>query len=287
MHQESTVMRFSVSVPVLSAQMTVTAPRLSTADRRRTSVPRRSIRWVPSASVVVATAGRPSGTAATASEIALRAISSRGTPRRTPRPRAAAQAPSERPTRRRPVRSSCCSSGVGGEPVSATRARTRPISVWRPVPVIDRQAGAFGDDRAGVHHVDAIAERPVQAGGHGDRLGHRDALPGERGLIDAQAVDLDETRVGRHVVTGLEDEHVTRHDRGGRQRRLDAVTTDERAQRGRAPQGCQHALDPALGDIADGGIGGDDGQDDRGLDRRGAQRATARRRRRAATRAAS
>ena len=33
-------MRFSVSVPVLSAQMTVTAPRLSTAARRRTSVPR-------------------------------------------------------------------------------------------------------------------------------------------------------------------------------------------------------------------------------------------------------
>ena len=63
-------MRFSVSVPVLSRQMTVVAPRLSTAASRRTSILWRIMRCMPRASVVVATAGRPSGTAATASDTA-------------------------------------------------------------------------------------------------------------------------------------------------------------------------------------------------------------------------
>jgi hypothetical protein len=128
-------MRFSVSVPVLSTHITVMAPRLSTAARRLTSVPRRRMRSMPSASVVVATAGSPSGTAATASETALRSISSAGTPRSRPRPRAAAHAPSETPTNRRPVASSWRSSGVAEVSVSATSARIFPSSVVRPVAV--------------------------------------------------------------------------------------------------------------------------------------------------------
>jgi hypothetical protein len=91
---------------------------------------------MPSASVVVATAGSPSGTAATANEIAVRNISSNGTPRSRPRPNATPQSPSETVTSWRPSVSSCRSGGVGGAATSATSARTRPSSVFRPVSVI-------------------------------------------------------------------------------------------------------------------------------------------------------
>ena len=63
-------MRFSVKVPVLSVRMTVVAPSVSTADRRSISAFRRAMRHMPRPSASVATIGRPSGMAATASAIA-------------------------------------------------------------------------------------------------------------------------------------------------------------------------------------------------------------------------
>ncbi len=62
-------MTFWVSVPVLSLQITLTAPKVSTLGRRRVIVFTLTIRWTPSANVIVTTAGNPSGTAATAREI--------------------------------------------------------------------------------------------------------------------------------------------------------------------------------------------------------------------------
>jgi hypothetical protein len=50
----------------LSLQMTETEPIASMAGRRRTMALRRAIAWTPIASVIVITAGRPSGIAATA-----------------------------------------------------------------------------------------------------------------------------------------------------------------------------------------------------------------------------
>ena len=58
-----------VSVPVLSVQMTVALPRVSTAGSLRIRAWRAAIRCTPTASAMVTVAGRPSGTAATASEI--------------------------------------------------------------------------------------------------------------------------------------------------------------------------------------------------------------------------
>ena len=65
-----TVIRFSVRVPVLSVRMTVVAPSVSTADSRSISAFCRAMRHMPRASAKVATIGRPSGIAATASAIA-------------------------------------------------------------------------------------------------------------------------------------------------------------------------------------------------------------------------
>jgi hypothetical protein len=61
-----------VSVPVLSEQMTVTEPSVSTALSLRVIALRRAMRCTPSASVIVRIAGSPSGMAATAKPMAAR-----------------------------------------------------------------------------------------------------------------------------------------------------------------------------------------------------------------------
>ena len=73
--QAVTVMRFWVRVPVLSEQTTLTQPRVSTLGRRFTMVLTRTMRETLKASTRVTTAGRPSGTAATAREMAVISIS--------------------------------------------------------------------------------------------------------------------------------------------------------------------------------------------------------------------
>ena len=65
-----TVISFSVSVPVLSVQITVVSPSVSTDDRRRTSALRFAIRCVASASESVTVGSSPSGTSATVTPIA-------------------------------------------------------------------------------------------------------------------------------------------------------------------------------------------------------------------------
>ncbi|OQA17492.1 MAG: hypothetical protein BWY63_02383 [Chloroflexi bacterium ADurb.Bin360] len=66
-----TVMRFSVSVPVLSEQITVTEPRVSTACSLRIKACRCTISRMPSARLMVTTAAKPSGTAAIARPTAI------------------------------------------------------------------------------------------------------------------------------------------------------------------------------------------------------------------------
>ena len=80
-------MRFSVSVPVLSEQMTVTEPSVSTAGSLRINARRLSMRWAPSARVMVTTAGSPSGTTATAMLMEVMIIRLRSSPRSRPRPK--------------------------------------------------------------------------------------------------------------------------------------------------------------------------------------------------------
>ena len=58
-------MRFCVSVPVLSLQMTLAAPSVSTAVRWRTSAFFFAMRWVAMASDKVTVGSKPSGTLAT------------------------------------------------------------------------------------------------------------------------------------------------------------------------------------------------------------------------------
>jgi len=64
-----TRIRFSVSVPVLSVQMTVTDPSVSTADSRFMTAPRRASCRTPEDNARVMVGSRPSGTLATISPI--------------------------------------------------------------------------------------------------------------------------------------------------------------------------------------------------------------------------
>ena len=75
-----TVIWFSVSVPVLSEQMTVVLPRVSTAGSLRMMARRRAMRDTPMARVMVTAAGRPSGMAPTASATAAMNMSTTGSP---------------------------------------------------------------------------------------------------------------------------------------------------------------------------------------------------------------
>ena len=84
-HSSRTTILPTVSVPVLSVQIVVAEPSVSTAVRRRTSTCFAAMRRTPSASATVTSTASPSGTAATASEIAESSTSRHGSPRITPR----------------------------------------------------------------------------------------------------------------------------------------------------------------------------------------------------------
>uniref|UniRef100_A0A2M4C4L4 Putative secreted protein n=2 Tax=Nyssorhynchus TaxID=44543 RepID=A0A2M4C4L4_9DIPT len=73
-----TVISFFVIVPVLSEQITVTQPSVSTVGSFFTMQCRFAIRMTPRASVTVTTIGRPSGMAATAKLTPMVNISTSG-----------------------------------------------------------------------------------------------------------------------------------------------------------------------------------------------------------------
>ena len=130
----STRIRFSVSVPVLSEQIQVTDPRVSTAGSRRTSALWWAMRRAPRARVTATTAGRASGTAATARLIAVRNISPGSSPRSRPVTNTMAQMPTTARAIRPPKLDSRRCRGVRTTSAVISRSAIAPSSVWVPVP---------------------------------------------------------------------------------------------------------------------------------------------------------
>ncbi len=128
-----TVIWFSVSVPVLSVQITEVLPSVSTAGSLRMIARRLAIRETPIASVMVTAAGSPSGTAATARAIAAWNMSNTDSPRSRPTPKVTA------PTARMMMSSTLLNwasflvSGVCSVSAWAISSEMRPTSVPSPV----------------------------------------------------------------------------------------------------------------------------------------------------------
>ncbi|HET9071864.1 MAG TPA: hypothetical protein VFN60_08130, partial [Acidimicrobiales bacterium] len=72
------------------------------------------------------------------------------------------------------------------------------------------QAGAVGDEGAGVDHVPAVGHRGAHRQGH-FVLGDGKGLARQRRLVDPQLDGLDEPEVRRDLVAGLDDRHVAGH----------------------------------------------------------------------------
>jgi hypothetical protein len=65
----------------------------------------------------------------------------------------------------------------------------------------------------------SLAVRPKKVGRIAHLLGHRQGFAGERRLVDADVVALDQGHVGRHDLAQPEAHHVARHQGGGIDRR--------------------------------------------------------------------
>ena len=130
----STRIRFSVSVPVLSEQIQVTDPSVSTAGSRRTSALWWAIRRAPRARVTATTAGRASGTAATARLIAVRNIRPGSSPRSSPVTNTTAQMATTASAIRPPKLDSRRCRGVRTTSAVISRSAMAPSSVSVPVP---------------------------------------------------------------------------------------------------------------------------------------------------------
>ena len=181
-----TVISFWVRVPVLSVQITVVEPRVSTAGSRRTRTRMPAMRCIPRARVMVVTASSPSGTAAMASEMPTSSMYRNGWPRSQPARTITRPSARTTPTSTRPSWASFRSSGVSRSPASSMRVPIFPTSLRMPVAVtiirprpsvtVVPMKSMFRRSATGAFRV------RDRVGGLGDRLG----LAGQGGLFGLQ-----------------------------------------------------------------------------------------------------
>ena len=135
-----TVILFSVTVPVLSVQITEAQPSVSTACRRLTSAFRASILRVASASAMVTVAGSPSGIAAIATVMPVMSMARGGSPRRMPARNTSPQTARQMTASTLPSSPRRFCSGVRSWEISVSIAEICPICVRLPVAMISASA---------------------------------------------------------------------------------------------------------------------------------------------------
>ena len=128
-----TRIRFSVSVPVLSEQITVVEPSVSIAESRLTSAPPRASCRTPIASASVIVGRRPSGTFATMRPIAKLAASASGSPATSPSGRKAKPTATATSAISHATRRTSRSRGLSSRPTCCESAAIRPSWVAMPV----------------------------------------------------------------------------------------------------------------------------------------------------------
>ena len=132
-HIAVTVILFCVSVPVLSEQIYVAAPSVSTAGSRLMTALLFAIFCTPSERTTVTTAGRPSGIAATARLTESMNALSMPMPRRMLKTNISAQMASAPMPSALPIFASFICRGVVGSSSSLSRCAIRPTAVSMPV----------------------------------------------------------------------------------------------------------------------------------------------------------
>ena len=209
-------MRFCVSVPVLSLQMTVVEPSASTAGRWRTRALRFAMRCVAIASDSVTVGSRPSGTLATMMPMANSRFSQRRQAQRLADEEEharrcrwrqgrddARQARDLALQRRARLRPRSASDARSCRTRCACRSRT-PARAPGPTPAACRRAGCSSRSSGDV----------LGAGLGVARLGQRFA--GDRGGVHAQAERFDQAAVGGNEIAFLQQDDVARHQLRGR-----------------------------------------------------------------------
>ena len=254
------LMRFSVSVPVLSVQMTVVDPKVSIAERRLTSAPRRASAATPTARESVIVGSRPSGTLATIRPIAKVNESRSGSPAtsqatgRKTMPAATATRAINHATRR-----TCSSSGLSSS-IVPLRERRDPTELGAHARAVDERSSLSADAaRAAEDEVACLDQRP----GRVDELGrpvHRLRLAGERGEVDLERA-LQEACIGRDRVALLDHDHVAGHERARLDPLLPAVAHDARLHRQVAAKRLDRVLGLALLREREHGVEDDDDDD--------------------------
>ena len=213
-HAVTTVIWFRVSVPVLSVQMKVVDPSVSTASRLRTSTCRCAICSAPHASERVTVGSRPSGTRATVTPMAKTNPSEAGFPSRSESTKNSPPTPTAMAAT---VRTRRCSSWVSG--LGDLGRRRRQLGDRR-------QPGGRRRWRSPWPRPRPRRRRCRRTAPHGRRRA-RFALPGEHRRVDEQAVRGHGGRVGRDAVAGFEYQQVVDDDVGG----IDHDLADRRGER--------------------------------------------------------
>ena len=249
-----------VSVPVLSVQITVALPSVSTAGSRRISTLRWDMRWTPMASAIVTIAGSPSGTAATASDTADMNTSMNDSPRARPTAAVTTTMPRQSSNRTWLTRASRACSGVVVSSAVASSLATLPSSVAIPVPVTSatpvpvatevprktksRRSASGASPAVGAGSLSTSALSPVSGAS----------------FVDSRCASIS-ARVGRHHVPGLQQQDVARDDVRGRDDHLPAVATDARARRRHRAQRLERVLRALLLKVSDQRVHHDDHRD--------------------------
>ena len=211
-----TIISLRVRVPVLSEQMTETAPSVSTAGSLRTTALRAAMRRTPIASVMVMHRRQPLGHDADGQRHHRHQRVGRGEAAREHRE-------DEEQRRRRPGSTQV---KLPGEAVdlpqraassaarpSAISRLMRPISVPPPVATTTPVALPGRDQRAGEGHPLAVAERRVGRHRRLALLGRRPTRRSAAPRRSSRPRAAQQAQVRRHPVAGLDQHHVARHQR--------------------------------------------------------------------------
>jgi hypothetical protein len=244
------VISLRVRVPVLSLQMTVVEPSVSTADRRRMIAPRSAMRCMPTASAIVIATGRPSGTIETIWLMATISTSDSGSSRHRPSSTTSTNRPSAATTSARPNCSRRSSSGVFGSSARSVRPAMRPTSVWTPVATTTARA------RPAVTWVPEYtmqwrSARPVASGTAATDFDTGTDSPVSAASATLQLGLFDQAGIGGHRVTRGQQHGVARHQVARLDDELATDTHHPHAQRGQPPQGRHRTFGPTFLDAAD------------------------------------